>query len=197
MTVAKSIQSLKIETKRKSIQTTMIQRETEIQNPLELSTEERLQNEINILSESTSKALDYSWEVIAFFQNKNDTLRERIKEFEVNNLNIDMRNLERGSEIRNRTRQRTEMLIKEKYPSENTMMTSELSEVYDDSSFEGVPNLNERERELHNEIIQLKISTGNALDCNWDILKFAQFENKKLNEKLNELGSSMGSSNVL
>lgn len=81
MTVAKCIQSLKIETKRKSIQITMIQRETDMHNPLELSTEERLQDEINILYESTSKAFDYSWEVIAFFQNKNDTLRKRIKEF--------------------------------------------------------------------------------------------------------------------
>jgi len=101
--------------------------------------------------------------------NKNDTLRKRITEFEF----INMRNLERRSEIRNRTRQRTEMIMKEKYSSDITLMTSDVSEVYDDSSFENVPNLNEIERQLLHEIVQLKISTVNALDCSCDSLEFA------------------------
>ena len=173
-----------------------IQRESDSQNALELLTEERLKDDINILHEITSKGLDYSWELITFLHKKNDTIRKKIKEFEVNDLNLDMKNLERQSEIRNQTLQRTEILSKEKYPTEKTIMTPELIEVSDDSSFEDVCNLNEIERELYNEIIHLKKSTSNALERSWDILQFAQYENKKLNEKLKELESSMGSNNV-
>ena len=196
MTVGKSIRSLEIETKSKSIKMTTIQRKSDSQNALELLTEERLKDDINILHEITSKGLDYSWELITFLHKKNDTIRKKIKEFEVNDLNLDMKNLERQSEIRNQALQRTEILSKETYPTEKTIMTSELIEVSDDSSFEDVCNLNEIERELYIEIIHLKKRTSNALECSWYILQFAQYEKKKLNEKLKELESSMGSNNV-
>jgi len=51
-------------------------------------------------------------------------------------------------------------------------MTSALSNSGDDSLFNNFTELSEIERELDNEITQLKTSTGNALDYSFVILQF-------------------------
>ena len=70
------------------------------------------------------------------------------------------------------TPERSVRLIKGKDPSDRTQMTSALSNSGDDSLFNNFTELSEIERELDNEITQLKVSTGNALDYSFVILQF-------------------------
>ena len=65
-------------------------------------------------------------------------------------------------------------------------MISVLSSPDDDLLFEVFTELCEIEREVQNEITQLKISRGNALDYSFDVLPFIQRE-KELCERVAEL----------
>ena len=65
-------------------------------------------------------------------------------------------------------------------------MISVLSSLDDDFSFEVFTELCEIEREVQNEITQLKISRGNALDYSFDVHPFIQ-RKKELYERVAEL----------
>ena len=75
-------------------------------------------------------------------------------------------------ENHDQTPERSVKLIKGKDLSDRTQMTSALSNSGDDSLFNNFTELSEIERELDNEITQLKVSTGNALDYSFVILQF-------------------------
>ena len=77
MTILKSYQSLKIETKRESIKKILIRREIDLRIPGELSKEQELQNDIEKMHTSTSEALENSWDMILFIQNQNNTIRKK------------------------------------------------------------------------------------------------------------------------
>ena len=75
-------------------------------------------------------------------------------------------------ENHDQTPERSVRLIKGKGPSDRTHLTSALSNSGDDSLFDNFTELSEIERELEDEIPQLMISTGNALDDSFEILQF-------------------------
>ena len=183
MTILKSYQSLKIETKRESIKKILIRREIDLRIPGELSKEQELQNDIEKMHTSTSEALENSWDMILFIQNQNNTIRKKIAEHEVSKNGVNIVYLENHDQ----TPERSVRLIKGKHLSDRTQMTSALSDSGDDSLFENFTELSEIERELENEITQLLISTGNALDYSFDILQFVQSENKELCKRIAEI----------
>ena len=161
----------------------LIQKKIDLRISGQLSKEQELQNDIEKMHTSTSEALENSWDMILFIQNQNNTIRKKIAEHEVSKNGVNIVYLENHDQ----TPERSVRLIKGKHLSDRTQMTSALSDSGDDSLFENFTELSEIERELENEITQLLISTGNALDYSFDILQFVQSENKELCKRIAEI----------
>ena len=157
----------------------LIQKKIDLRISGQLSKEQELQNEIEKIHASTNEALENSWDIIIFTQNQNHTIRKKIAEHE----GVDIVDLENHDQ----TSKGSVKLIKGKDLSDRTQMTSALSNSGDDSLFENFTKLSEIEKELEDEITQLKISMGKALDDSFDILQSVQIKNKELCKRIAEI----------